>query len=85
MADTAFFKEVYENKRENVNKETDFPSNGLGKKGGKLPDFKIGISTLNLLSSSLEKHQQRLPILPVKMQDHLLWTWLLPFIQVRSQ
>lgn len=30
MGDTTFFKEVYENKRENVNKETDFPGKGLG-------------------------------------------------------
>lgn len=71
MVDTTFFREVYENKRENVNKETDFPSKGLGEKG-KFPEFKIRISILNLLPFSLEKHQQRLPILPVKTQNQLL-------------
>lgn len=32
MMYTTFFKEVYTNKKENVNKETDSPGKGLGKK-----------------------------------------------------
>ena len=46
----------------------------------KLPEFKIGMSTSNPLFT-LQKHQQKLPILPVKREDNLLVTWLLSFFQ----